>query len=339
MELWPLVPPGGATALVRLAPDGKRLGFVRTDGEAAGLYVCAATPRPSLAARPAASADDAARLVGAPGGWFRELDWSPDGEYLAFLLALEPGSGGAVVGWCSSRRPGELGRISGASFAWTRASTGLIVTATDVGHVVHRPIAEDRARPLAVLEHDSDPRFPPRLAVSQHEPAIAFSSRSLLHGISELHLAERHGADFVTRVLTEIPGADAHVFPFWAPGAPHLAFFVVHEEYRKSAIIAVPRLRGDGVVLYQREGLDAPQCPAWSPSGKAIALLGAGVAASPGPETATGHDLVIVDCRDRTASTIPKTGKLSGRLAFAAEHRLLVEGDSHVRVVDLPMTS
>ena len=72
------------------------------------------------------------------------------------------------------------------------------------------------------------------------------------------------------KLVTQIPGSQAHVFPFWSPKGGTLGIFIVHLELDRSALIAVPHLDGEGEVLHESELVDGAEAPAWSPSGATI---------------------------------------------------------------------
>jgi hypothetical protein len=125
-----------------------------------------------------------------------------------------------------------------------------------------------------------------------------------------------------------------HILPFWSPKGATLGLFCVHEEQEKTALIVVPRLEGEGVVLYESSLLDPPETPAFAPSGRHIAFFRA---EKPPSEDAQGSSrLVLLDVRRETFRALSEDDELAGTPHFLDERTLAVDGGSaaHMLVFD-----
>ena len=134
-------------------------------------------------------------------------------------------------------------------------------------------------------------------------------------------IVERDKQEPVTRLLTRIPGAGVIVLAVWSPKGVTIALHIVHLEQQKSAIIAVPKLEGDGVVLYESELLDAGLPLAWAPSGRVIAFFRT---VTPSHEcTRSGPPrLTLLVVQQQTTETITGPNEMAGSL------RVLDDGTS-----------
>jgi dipeptidyl aminopeptidase/acylaminoacyl peptidase len=271
-----------------------------------------------------------------------ELAFSPKGRHLAYALARgQTGSAPSEVAWVAVDEPGEIGRLPGMSFAWTPKSASLVVADVKQGLVVRRALSTGRPQPLAKIEDDGDPSFLPSIAVSPDGRRVAFTSRRVTDAVTEVWIARRQGRRASRELLTEIPGASIQVRPFWSPKGVTLAMLIVHLEQEKSAIIAVPKLQGGGVVLHENDLLDVPESPAWAPSGRTIAYFGVD---QPHHEfTKSGPPrLMLLDVHDRDAPAqvaVTQPDELAGRPHFLDEQRLAIDGSdrAHVLTFDRPL--
>lgn len=309
--------PEGAVSRLRVAPviapgprGGRKIAYLRTDDANAGLYV--ADPRDPATAR---------RLVACDGFTIDDLAWSPTGDHLAYVIVSGPPRAGArFVGWVSAATPGEIGRVPGMAFAWTARGQALMVADVDAGVLVRKPlIGEEHA--LAALRDEGDPAIPPRITVSPDGAKIAFTCRRDDEGLSEIWLVTRDSERVASEMLTQIPGSLVHVLPFWSPKGRTLAFLAAHLTQEQSAIIAVPHLEGEGEVLYQSDGVDAAEPPAFSPSAERIAFFHT----EPLSQRAR-RDLALLDARKRELTIIPEAHEMAGTPRFLDARTLVLDG-------------
>ncbi len=262
--LRPPAPEGALLSLARLSPDGARLAYVRADGERYGVYM----------ADPATGWNRRLAAYDAP---IEGLAWSPDGAHIAYVVGSKlPLAGERRVAW-GGGGPGEAGRLQAASFAWSPAKATLFLADVAGKALLRQDAAAGEARKLADLVDRGDADFPPSIAVSEGAKQIAFTSIDPLKDEVSVHVLGRDdsGAAALT-LVTKIPGGDVHVRPFWSPRGVTLGLYIAHAEQERSAVIALPKLEGDGIILYSSELLDAAVTPAWTPSGKGIVLFSAG---------------------------------------------------------------
>lgn len=298
-ELGPREP----ARLVRVAPDGHRIAYV-LGGEEAGIYVGGA-------------GEAGERWASVEPGWqIEELLWSPSGTHVAYLACKdELLETMRLVRWCARpvpkprfadalpflAPPGAPARsperpppepATGSAFAWTPRGRSLLVASSADGTIRRVPVAEGEAETIADLRDDGNARFPPRLAVSPDGKRVAWSCRRIDERLCEVWALERD-APGGPKLVTQIPGSQAHVFPFWSPKGGTLGIFIVHLELDRSALIAVPHLEGEGEVLHESALVDGAEAPAWSPSGATIVFQRA--------ERGGSHRLVALSVAARTA--------------------------------------
>lgn len=329
VEHRPESPEDDPVELVRLSPDGKRVIFSRPRGKQPGIW-----------AAPTGAFAQAVRVVAYDDEeepWrAEELAFAPDSAHFAYVRGGGPApGGGGGVGWANAGKPGELGRTTGLGFAWTPKSSALIVADPERGMILRRALGGGPPQPLAKLSDDGDPAFPPRIAVSPDGGRIAFTSRRAADEVTEVHVITRTDEGAQCELLTEIPGAAVHVRPFWSPKGGTLAMLVVHLEQEKSAIIAVPKLEGEGVVLYENELLDAVEVPAWAPSGHSIAFFH--VPAARHEFTKSGPALLtLLDVRKIEEPVRIELGdpdQLTGAPHFLDDRRLAIDGRDRAHVL------
>lgn len=315
--------PGGAPiSLVRVSPSGDRVAFALTDGPEAGLYVWDA---PS----------GARRLVAAESFALEDIVWSPDGHHLAYLRGGGPPGSYGEVGWASSKAQGELGRTPALSFAWTAKGNALLVADPHEKALFRKPIGGPEKQKLAALADDFDPQNPPKIAVSSDGALIAATARRAAEDVSEVWIIERKDSGVEERLLTQIPGASVIVQPLWAPRTPSIALYIVHLEQEKSAIVAVPRLEGEGIILYESDFIEPAARPAWSPTGRTIALFGVEKARNEFTKTGPARLLLLTDIASDKPRVLPVTepDEIVGGLSFLDERRIAVDGGDTAHIL------
>ncbi len=311
----PAGPGGMAVEHVRVGPRGDRVAFVSPRGPDAGVYTWDA-------------AGGARRIVPLEGFGVEDLAWSPDGQHIAYLRGGGPPGSLGEVGWASSLAAGELGRTAAASFAWTPRGNALIVADPHDRALVRKPTSGEEKQKLADLPDDFDPQNAPKIALSYDGSIIAFTCRRVADEISEVFLVERTASGVDRRLLTQIPGASVIVRPLWAPRTPTIALYIVHLEQEKSAIVAVPSLEGEGIVLYESDFIEPAERPAWSPTGRTIAFFGVEKARHEFTRTGPPRLFLLTEIASERPTLLPVTApdELSGGLSFLDERRIAVDG-------------
>jgi len=245
--------------------------------------------------------------------------------------------GNPTIGWASlAEGGGEVRRVLGASCAWTPGSKAIIVADPARRGIFRQALDGDVERVLGELHDDMDPGFPSRIAVSPDGTRIAYTAGRVADDVSEVWIAARDGdtGAITSELLTEVPGASVHVLPFWSPKGASLGLFCVHEEQDKSAIIVLPKLEGEGEVLYESSLLDPAVTPAWTPSGRYIAFFRR---EKPGDEQSDGPSrLVLLDTRRETFLSLAEPDELEGTPSFHDERTLAIDGGraAHLFIFD-----
>ncbi|MEQ9319999.1 MAG: hypothetical protein RIF41_12620 [Polyangiaceae bacterium] len=305
-ELTPTIATDGTIHQARLSPDGARLAFVIEGSADAGLY---AGPVDGAAWR---------KLVGYPSFSTPEIAWSSDGRMIAYRVVADPPGYDDQIGYVLSTERGEVNRLDGQAFAWARKGT--VIYALDGARMalVRYDLAKGTSRHLSEFLHHYDARFTPRVVPSPDGERITFTSRNVLEDTTRVFVVERREGEVDGHLLTWIPGADVHVFPFWSPKGVSLGMYMVHEALDTTGLVLIKRLEGEGEIVYQRDGLDVAASPAWYPDGASLVI----------PRD-TGW--TRLDLGDGTSASLGVDA--TGEARFDADGHLWLEGTDRVRKI------
>jgi hypothetical protein len=321
--------PVGKGAIVRLcraAPSGSRVAYVREDGAEGETGIWVASVFDAVSAR---------LIVPMKPGRIEDLAFSPDGSRFAYRVAPLLGGRG-TVGWANVDQPGEVKRVDGTGFSWTPGGKAILVADPGKKTLFRYGMDGEEPRKLGLLDDDADPAFPVNIAVSPDGAHIVYTAGRHSEDVSEVWLVTREKDVLKGSILTELPGASVHILPFWSPKGRTLGLFCVHEEQEKTAIIVVPQLEGEGIVLYESGILDPVVTPAFSPSAHYIAFFRR---ESPGDEVRDGPSrLVFLDVRRETFSALSEADELEGAPRFYSDQTLTIDGGAaaHQLVFDDP---
>ncbi len=204
--------------------------------------------------------------------------------------------------------------MPGTAFAWSSQRPTLFVADPVERALVRHDAVTGKSRRLADLPDEGIPAFPPRVAVTADAARIAFTSRRAARDLTEVWVLDDEGV----KLLTQVPGAEIHVDPFWSPGGGSIGLHIAHPAQEQSAVILVPKLQGEGEIYYEAELVDPPGAPAWSPSSAFIAFFAVERDAAP--------RLSLIDCRTRAVTPLLDPGEAPGVPRFLDPHHLAVEG-------------
>jgi dipeptidyl aminopeptidase/acylaminoacyl peptidase len=312
-----LLPPAADARLVRVSPDGLRLAYVRGDATGTGVFL--ADPETGWSRRLAA--------YPAP---VEELGWSPDGSVVAYVVGTPlPVGAERFVAWAATTGPGEVGRAPGAAFAFSPNRPALFLADVSERALVRHDLVSGKRQKLAELADEGDTSFPSRIAVAADGKRIAFTARTSMKRVLEVWVLAREDDANTVSLVTKVPGAAVHVRPFWSPKGVTLGLGIVHLEQERSAILAVPRLTGDGEVLHTDERCDAPVTPVWSPSGHTIVHFVAGEPGASPPQR-----LALLDPKARAGRAVvdPETNEPPPFAGDPGSFAIRVLGDRHLAI-------
>lgn len=305
--LRPLPRAGGDIVRVALDAAGERVAFAEVGGRAPGIYVCAA-----------AALDDAVQVADGHGFTPVDLRWSPTGEHLAYRIAptsLRPDE----VAWAGVKARRELGRIEGMGMAWLPSGKALLVSDPEASQLLKIEVATGKSVALTDQRFEPSPSFFPAIVPSPDGSRVAFTGRDEGDDSSHVWWLLRQGKELAVEHVTRVPGANVHVQPFWSPKGRTLGLWLVHTGKRRTGLVLLRGLEGDGELLYRHDALDDAGGPAWAPGGRHIAFLRR-------VDTA-GFALALLRAGDGTLDLLTEPGRLEGRLRFSTGYRLLVDGE------------
>lgn len=316
-------------SLVRVAPRGDRVAFVISRGPQAGLHVADAATGQLPALGPSR------RIAPMEGFTIDDLTWSPDSQHIAYSLGGGPPGSLGEVAWASALAEGELGRTAATSYAWTQKGNALLVADPDKKALTRVPLVGRERQTLGPLPDDFDPQNAPKIAVSFDGALVSATCRRASEDVSEVWIFERKESGIERAMLTQIPGASVVVRPIWAPRTPTIALYIIHLEQEKTAIVAVPKLQGEGIVLYESDYLDPAERPAWSPTGRTIAFFGVEKARHEFTKSGPPRLVLLTDIAKDRPRVVPVTApdEMQGGLSFLDERRIAVDGGPAAHVL------
>jgi hypothetical protein len=221
-------------------------------------------------------------------------------------------------------KPGEIRRVDGSGFSWTPGGNALLIADPWKKTLFRYGMDGDDPRKLGLLEDDADLSFPVQISVSPDGASIVYTAGRHNEDVSEVWLIQREKDVLKGSILTEMPGAGVHILPFWSPKGRTLGLYCVHEEQEKTAIIVIPQLEGEGLVLYESGLLDPVETPAFSPSAHYIAFFRR---ETPSTDLHEGSSkLVFLDVRRETFAALSEADELMGTPRFYSEKTLTIDG-------------
>ncbi|TKD12176.1 TolB family protein [Polyangium fumosum] len=323
------VPSDAVLRLCRLAPSGQRIAFVREDGPEGqtGIWIGELH-----------NAHSARLLVPFKPGRVEDLAFSPDGSHIAYRVAPLLGFGArGTIGWASADAPGEIRRVEGTGFGFTPGGKAILVADPYRKVLLRYALDEEEPRELGPFEDDADPSFPAQIVVSPDGEHIVYTAGRDGEEVSEVWLVKRENSAVVTTILTEIPGGNVHILPFWSPKGTTLGLFCVHEDQEKTALIVVPRLEGEGQVLYESSYLDPARTPTFTHAARSIAFFRT---EKPGDEERLGTSrLVLLDVKRETFAALAEPDEVFGTPRLFDDRSIAVDGEglAHLFVFDDPL--
>jgi hypothetical protein len=306
-------PASGEVCTMDWSPDMHEIAFGVVGGREPGIYA-------------GAVGGPCTRLVDGWGTRPADIAWSSSGQLLGWCT-LATSEEAQQVRWIG-KTGAPHGRAEGVAFAWLGGHDTLLVLDGEAGQLLRVHPASGKSEPLCEVSTDVDPMY--RLAVvpSPAGDRIAFTTRSAGDHATRVMLLE-HGADGVRLgQLTWIPGDRVHAFPFWSPKGKSLGLFLVHETQRKSAVVLVRHLEGDGEIVYHHGALDGLAPPLWRAGGKSILLFRAAEG---------GHELVEIDLASGAVAVVA-AHLAPGPMRASSDGRIVV-GDRAYATILVPAGS
>lgn len=339
----PPEPSRGQIERLRVSPDGRKIAYVRVTSPDATLEVASwKGPGPASLVRTWPLGSRRARAV----------SWAPESDALAVTLgAADPLDAAETIGVVDVSSD-ALREQPGRTAVWLPHRRGLILAHTDNREIRRWDLDGEEPEPLH--QFTGDP-VAPALALSPDGSVLVFTTEQAKRSVSEvwtLPLDAAGAPAAAVRLLTQVPGADALIAPFFAPTGLSLGLLVVHPTWHKTGIVVVPDLEGDGEVLYEAAGLDAPIAPAWSATGGALFFFRATPSDDePAPEgdeapTETTYELTELDPQSLTMmslaldSTGPATEPTTSAsppndVRFLDDGSLVVDGGQEATLLEL----
>jgi dipeptidyl aminopeptidase/acylaminoacyl peptidase len=319
-QLIPKLPGDIPAALCRMSPDLARLAFYCSAVDPPGLFGGDVRDgdRPGALATRVASFEERQTLT--------ELQWSPDGQFLAFTLSQGPPPGEVGVRLLRLKDQ-RVTAHAGIAFAFAGREATLLVADPAGSRVYLRDPHLEIEHTVCALADDGDPHFPPAIAASPDGRRFALVTRRVEDEVTQVHLVHHDGRQWRASYLTDVPSAWARVLPFWSPDSASCALYILDTEHRRTSIVAIPDRAGDGEILYRSDdGLDGAFTPAVHPDGRFIAIV------------RRDKRIALVDPVERALAPITDDDTIVGNLRFLDGETLLVEGGPGVWTIKLRLT-
>jgi dipeptidyl aminopeptidase/acylaminoacyl peptidase len=354
-DFRPSPPAGGEVTCVRVAPDGHGMAFAVVGGEKPGIH--AVDPQGKTR-----------YLVRTDREAARDLQWSPDGTMVAYLLSPDGAApGDSAVGWARAvgldgaasgpkpRRAGrasgpeaeegegacEIDQMGGTAFAWSLDSDAVFVYAPQPGGLWRHAVTERVATPVGAARDDGNPAAPARLALSPDRQRIALATRRMFDDRATVTIFTRKATtakdgspEWESAVLTDVPGASTEVLPFWSPKGVTVMLHIVFPERGTSGMVAFRGADDDGEIVYESPLPDALETPAWARSGKHILFFRAVNEEPIRPEIGS-YRLSAFDVEARRVLDVGEPGEMEGTPRFLDPRTLAVDGGEVGHVLTL----
>ncbi len=308
-------------ALCRLSAGCGRLAFWVPEAIPPGLFVgdVSRGDQIGLFSKRVFSPDD---------GHIADLAWSGDGQWVAFTLTAGPPPGEVRI---VAVRVGDQKKIelAGMCFAWAGNAATLLIADPAASRLYLKDLELEVEHRLSDIKDDGDPHFPPVISVSPDQRRFALVTRRVGDEVTSVHLAHHDGRQWETRPLTDVPGTDSRIFPFWSFDAQSLALYVIDLERKSTAMIALPQRDGPGQMLYTSESIDGFYPPAVHPDGRLIAMVRA---------HAGENRVVLVDPVERSVAPITTDPEMVGHFRWIDAQTLVVEGSKKIWTIKLRAT-
>jgi len=296
---------------VRISPDGGRVAVAWAKDDLTGIHLGETCRDGSW--QP---------LIEYCGERVTDMVWSPEGVQIAYRI---PGRSHlqAKVAWVNTRTPGfELGRVGGFAFAWAPKDRALIVGDAPSSTINRHDLVTGKTQPLASYDSIYHNDFRLRIASSADGERVAFNTFDISKNTSRVFCIEMEAGKL--SVVTQIPSAQVHVFPFWSPKGDSLGLYMVHCQQNKIGLMVVRFPEGKEEILYQNEGIDLAFDPAWSPDGRYIALFhhqSNERSRETDNDGGTAYSLVMLDVKKRSMQVLCEPQALVGDLRFIDDNR------------------
>jgi hypothetical protein len=319
-------PDGEITPTIcRLSPDLAKLAFWIPQGPARGLYVGDVEWGDEIG--PASD-----RIWPGPDNTdLSDLAWSGDGSHLAVGLTGQPPRIGVLQ--LATRQFSEL---PGAAFAWAGRGATLLIADPATSRLDLKDLDLGVDHRVCEITDDGHPDLPPVISVSPDQRRFALVTRRSNEDATHVHLAHHDGRAWQATPVTQVPGVNLRILPFWTADSAACGLYVIDPEQHHTAIIAVPEAEGAGDILYTSDTVDAVITPAVHPDGRLIAFVRSHPQ-SDNPSLSENR-LVLLDPVERAVAPITLDVNITGRLRWLDDQTLLVEGGPAVWTVKLRAT-
>jgi Tol biopolymer transport system component len=313
-----------APAICRASPDLARVAFWVDRGERRGLYVADTEWAEEIG-------EAAERVWASDDADLTELAWSGDGAYLAFRLTGDPPRIGVLR--LANR---EFTELPGASLAWAGRGATLLVADPPASRLYLKDLELGIEHRICEITDDGDPAFPPVISVSPDQRRFALVTRRSAEDATHVHLAHHDGRAWQATPVTQVPGVNLRILPFWTADSAACGLYVIDPDQHHTAMIAVPDAEGAGDILYTSDSVDAVITPAVHPDGRLIAFVRAHPRAD--ASSLIENRLVLLDPVEHAVAPITADAEIGGKLRWLDDQTLLVEGGAAIWTVQLRAT-
>lgn len=303
----------------RLAPDGQSLAFAVREGKISRVVV------------ERLSGEQSQLAIVEEGLAVEDLRWAADGRRFAVMLGEDDSAHCKRICMVCAIEQESMRwepQVAATSCAWHSDGQRLAV------YEAHSQTAvlygKDRSvERLGGGRDAGEPRFAPQMVFAPGGQKMALSLRSAFDDRVSISVCSWADGGYEQSLLTEIPGHEIHVRPFWSHRGRSLGLLVADEAHEQSGILLFRGAQGEGQVAYHGDVVDVPSQPVWTRDARHVLWFRSE------PSEACRAVLSSLEIETGKVQALLEPDALSGDLWFDNGGELIADGDEAVYILRL----